>query len=255
MSLTEIARYERKYLLTEAKAQAMVKYVGVFLVPDEHMAGHTRQGYRVYTLYLDTPQLALYRQTTEGIKNRYKLRVRFYDLCEKSPAFLEIKSRDSETIRKQRAAVAKAAAERFLRGGGLVASDLVSPGEGTLRAMGEFCQRSARLGAQPIAFVSYWREAYVMRQSHRVRVTFDRHVVGHKYYPGCGLTIPDSQAPAAPEQVVLELKYNGAMPGWMQGLVLSFGLERTSFPKYVQAARALKLDRTVADRLVRSVPC
>ena len=56
----------------------------------------------------------LYRQSTTGIKNRYKLRIRFYDEAADSPAFLEIKKRTTETVHKLRAVVAKPAAERLL---------------------------------------------------------------------------------------------------------------------------------------------
>src|SRR3989337_1509240 len=95
-------------------------------------------GYRVNSLYLDTPQFGLYRQSTEGIRNRYKLRVRFYDAAEDSPAFLEVKRRVANTIYKQRAAVAKPAAESLICDGRLGMADLLSTEEKSVRALADF---------------------------------------------------------------------------------------------------------------------
>ena len=93
------------------------------------------------------------------------------------------------------------------------------------------------------AFVNYRREAYVSRSAESVRVTFDRHIVGHSYYSGCGLKrLPSKRSPVATKGVVLELKYNGRAPRWMHDLVTSFSLQRLSFPKYVHCVDALKID-------------
>jgi hypothetical protein len=179
----------------------------------------------------------LYRLSTEGIKNRYKLRIRFYN--NDGPAFLEIKRRIAETIFKQRAAVTRRAAEDLLLGGGIGTADLVSRNEKSVIALAEFCERMAQLNAQGMAFVSFWREAYVLPHAEGARVTFDRQIAGQNYLPGGGLTIPTAEAAVTPDQVVLELKYMGRAPGWMKDLVGTFGLTRISFPKYVHSIDAL----------------
>ena len=52
----------------------------------------------ITSLYLDSSALHLYRQTVQGIKNRFKLRIRFYDDNPGNPAFLEIKRRVTDVI-------------------------------------------------------------------------------------------------------------------------------------------------------------
>jgi hypothetical protein len=252
MPLVEIFRYERKYLVTPQVADAVQKFAACYLVPDEHMAGHDADGYRICSLYLDTPQLALYRQSTEGVKNRYKLRIRFYDELESSPAFLEIKRRATDTVHKLRATVSKPAAARLLRGGQLGHSDLLSGGDASHRALEEFCQACNRLNAIGVAFVNYRRAAYVSQSAESVRVTFDRQIVGHGYYPGCGLATPAEQSPPVTQGVVVELKYNGRAPRWMHDLVTTFGLQRLSFPKYVRCVDALQIDLNYAGKPVRN---
>ena len=57
--------------------------------------------YRICSLYIDSPQLFLYNQTVLGEKNRFKLRIRFYDDDPAHPAFLEIKRRVTDVILKE----------------------------------------------------------------------------------------------------------------------------------------------------------
>jgi hypothetical protein len=252
MGVVEVYRYERKYLVTERTANAARQFVASYLVPDEHMAGQGADGYRVCSLYLDTPQLGLYHQSVYGLKNRYKLRIRFYDELDSSAAFLEIKKRTTETVHKLRASVPKPAAARLLRGGQLGHSDLLSSGDASHRALEEFCGACDRLNAVGVAFVNYRRAAYVSQSAESVRVTFDRHIVGHEYYAGCGLATPEERSPPVTQGIVIELKYNGRAPRWMHDLVTTFRLERMSFPKYVRCVDALQIDLNYAGKLVRS---
>jgi hypothetical protein len=253
MGVMEVYRYERKFAVTEATARAVRQFVSSYLVPDEHMAGEGPDGYRVCSLYLDTPHLGLYRQSQQGVKNRYKLRIRFYDEGPDSPAFLEIKKRTTETVHKLRAVVTKQSAARLLRGGRLGDADLLSNGDASHRAVTEFCACCDRLHAEGVAFVSYRREALVSESAEGVRVTFDRHVVGHRYLAGCGLEPPPAVSAPVTRGVVLELKYNGRAPRWMHDLVTSLSLQRRSFPKYVLCVDALRIDPFVARPLSRSM--
>src|SRR5262245_6835019 len=253
MGAMEIFRYERKFVVTETMAQRVRRFVTTYLSPDEHMAGADSEGYRVCSLYMDTPHFGLYRQSRQGLKNRYKLRIRFYDNDASSPAFLEIKKRTTETVHKLRAMVRKPAAERLLEGERLQPKDLLLNGDTSLRALSEFCDCRDRLQANGSAFVDYHREAYVSRQAEGIRVTFDRHVVGHSYIGRCGLVPPEPASPAVTRGVVLELKYNGRAPRWMHDLVTSLSLERRSFAKYVLCVDALAIDPDMASRPAWSV--
>jgi hypothetical protein len=251
MGAMEVYRYERKFVVTEATAEAIRQFVSSYLVLDEHMAGEGPDGYRVCSLYLDTPHLGLYRQSRQGIKNRYKLRIRFYDEAAGSPAFLEIKKRTTETVHKLRAVVPKTAAANLLRGGRISPTDMLSNGDASHRALDEFCVCCERLNAEGVAFVSYRREAHVSKLAEGVRLTLDRHVVGHRYRSGSGLEIPEKTSTEVTKGVVLELKYNGRAPRWMHDLVTTLSLHRQSFPKYVYCVDALGIDPDCPSRTLR----
>jgi hypothetical protein len=242
MAVFEVYRFERKYVVTELAADAIRQFVTAYLDRDTYMAGKGPTGYRIHSLYLDTPDLALYRQTMEGIKNRFKLRIRFYDEAANSPAFLEIKKRTTETIHKLRAAVSKRSAERLLGGARLSAADLLTTNEASVRALEEFSNRRAQRRMEGAVFTCYQREAYVSRAGEGARVTFDREIVGQSYHSDCSLALPERKVPISAKGVVLELKYNGRIPHWMHDLIATFRLERTSFPKYIYCTDALRHD-------------
>lgn len=255
MGTVEISRFERKFVVSERTAEAVRSFVSGYLPLDEHMTPDQPRGYRVFSLYLDTPSRQLYRQSCDGIKNRYKLRVRFYDTKEDGPAFLEIKQRTTETVHKMRAIVSKRAAETMLRGGWITPADLLSNGVASMRAFAEFCQRREQMKAEGAAFVSYIREAFVSQTAESVRVTFDREIAGHPYDPRAGLAIPEGEAVVKVNGVVLELKYNGRQPRWMHDLVTAFGLQRLSFPKYVYAVDALGFSPQQIGSTLRAMQC
>lgn len=240
MGAMEVYRYERKFVVTEQTAAAIRRFVAAYLDHDEHMAGAGPDGYLVRSLYLDSPSLGLYHQSCDGIKNRFKLRIRVYDEAPDSVAFLEIKRRTSETVYKLRATVTKSVANRLLAGGLCREADLLSNGPGSWRAVNEFIERRHQLNARGVVFVDYHREAFVSQSAEAARVTFDRHVVARGYVPGCGLITSNDASPPVTKGVVLELKYNGRAPRWMHDLITTFSLNRRSFPKYVYCVDALK---------------
>lgn len=240
MGTLEVFRYERKFLVAESDAASIRRFVAGYLVPDRYMVGAGPSGYRVCSLYLDSPQLLLYRQTVDGIKNRFKLRIRYYDDQPGSPAFLELKKRTTETIHKLRAMIAKSAVEPLLCGRRPSGAEVLSNSDASYRAIAEFCDSRERLQAGGIAFVDYRREAFVSSVAENVRATFDRQIAGHSYRPGSGLTLEGSPTPIASKGVVFELKYNGRAPRWMHDLANSFNLQRLSFPKYVHCLDAMQ---------------
>ena len=95
-------RYELKYLLTEDTAQRIRDYLSSHLEVDEFAQDKPGYQYPVHSLYLDSPGLKTYWETINGTKNRYKLRLRYYDISPDTPIFFEIKRRMNNCILKQR---------------------------------------------------------------------------------------------------------------------------------------------------------
>jgi len=235
------SRFELKFLVDEGAAGAIRDFVSSYLAPDD--GSPDGNDYHVHSLYFDSPDLKLYRQTTQGQKNRFKLRVRFYDEQESSPAFLEVKTRLTNEIRKERAAVTREGARRLLAGMWPRDDQVLDRNRAKgLAAMQHFCSLRDSLGAVGMSYVSYRREAYVLPGSEHVRVTFDRHLRGGSF-ESADLRLPPEMAQPPLAGVVLELKFTDRFPRWMHELVRIFSLERCSVPKYVHCVEALGMAR------------
>jgi len=234
-------RFELKFHINEAIARGVRDFAASYLVADEFNDPANNNAYPVNSLYVDSPALNLFRATVKGEKNRYKLRIRFYDEEPDSPVFFEIKQRKNDVILKQRAAVYRDSVMPILTGHVPRREDLLKPSDAkSLYALQRFCQLKDELKADGQAFVSYMREAYVAPDSNDVRLTFDRNLVARPYLKS--IIMPSDEYAIRPKvpTVVLELKFTDRFPNWMHELVSVFNLRRESMPKYVECLQSLR---------------
>jgi len=232
------SRFELKYLVSESQACGIRKFVRRFLVPDAHADPSLENCYLVHSLYLDSPTLRLFQETLDGLRNRFKLRIRFYDDDPRHPVFLEIKRRSGQVVLKERAAVTRCGAASLLERGRVGDEALLGENQRAALALDHFCELTRTIGAQGRVYVSYVREAYVAPDSNQARVTFDRKLVAIPHCPGNGLSFREPGVPVRQEGVVLELKFTDRFPLWMEELVQRFNLRRISFSKYCRCALA-----------------
>ena len=233
MSQLQTQRLELKYIIPEDLALRVRDFVGSYLLLDPYGTTQQDSSYSVHSLYMDSPGLALYHSTINGDRNRYKLRVRFYEGRPEAPVFFEIKRREDNAIYKQRCAVLRHAVADIAAGRIPDRRDLAETGPEAERSLLTFCRLLNQIQAQPVAHVFYRREAWLSHGNNRVRVTFDRRVQTCRE-PSMRmdgkLTNPVS---VFGDGVVLELKFTGRFPNWMADLVRVFGLKQCSAAKYV----------------------
>jgi len=94
----QLQRWELKYLIPEELALTVREFVRSYLELDEYGAKRADLSYTIHNLYLDSDALAIYWGTINGDKNRYKLRLRFYEDNQHAPLFIEIKRRLNDAI-------------------------------------------------------------------------------------------------------------------------------------------------------------
>lgn len=237
-------RFELKFQVPEATAIAIRQFVRPYLVPDVFgtataAANRAAPSYPVHSLYLDSGDLQTYQATVNGDRDRYKLRVRYYDDAPDSPTYLEIKRRVDRCIHKHRARVRRPFVPAILGGAWPSADHLVKPSAREFAVLQKFCELIRRLGAKPRARVSYQREAWTSEGNNAVRVTMDRAVVCQpELSPRLATTFT---APAHPfgNQVIVELKFTNRFPDWLQVMVRTFNLVQGSAAKYVDGVNAL----------------
>jgi hypothetical protein len=233
-------RLELKYIIPERVAVSIRDFLLPYLEMDSFGASQPDCSYPVHSLYLDSPELALYHSTLNGDRNRYKLRIRFYEGRPQAPVYLEIKRRDDGSIYKERCAVEREAVAEIVAGRLPDRRDLVKGDATAERALANFCRHLNQIQAEPMAHVAYRREAWLSEGSNRVRVTMDRQVQSCRE-PSIRLDAQlTNPITVFGDEVVLELKFTGRFPSWMGDLVRVFNLKQCSAAKYVDGMVKIK---------------
>jgi SPX domain protein involved in polyphosphate accumulation len=227
-------RFELKYRISEAKAQQIRFFVRNYLDCDSYGATQPDFSYPVNSLYLDSNNLRTFQDTINGNRNRFKLRVRYYD-SENSPVYFEIKRRYNKVIRKKRAQVHRSAVQDLLDGHLPGKEHLVQKTPDQLDALETFSILQNQLHAKPTMYVSYLREAYERRDSNSVRVTFDRNVCSRRQSEMKLSVEQTGLIPVFGNTVILELKFTDRFPLWLEELTQLFHLRQVSAAKYVDS--------------------
>jgi len=229
----QMQRWELKYIIPEDTALAVARFVSSYTVLDDYGVGKPHNSYPIHSLYLDSEALTIYWHTINGNKNRFKLRLRFYDNDPESPVFFEIKRRMNNAILKQRGGVRRKSVDYILAGHLPQPEHLIkqdNPKEHV--ALQRFSQYIKEYKAVPKAHIHYLREAWVSRHDNSLRVTFDRNVL-ISAEPTARLEI-DHVNPTCVygKDVVLEFKFTGRFPDYLRECCRIFGLTTTTAAKY-----------------------
>jgi hypothetical protein len=223
-------RYEMKYLINEIEAAAIVRYIRPFLQPDRYSKLQRGGMYPIVSLYLDSSDLQLCRETLTGVRNRFKLRIRSYTDEPEYPRFFEIKRRINRVILKSRARVMDRDVPTLLRGRSLPPQGYTTDEE----ALNQFQFYVASIHAGPVILIRYMRQAFENTSENRVRVTFDRDLhfkVTHE--PHVRLAGSGWQHNALTVgHTILEIKFTGCYPAWLTRMARHFNLDLRSISKY-----------------------
>jgi hypothetical protein len=240
------SRFELKYHLNEEKARQIRDFVQHHILAspawrfdlDEFSVGKPNFSYAVHSLYLDSDGLETYWDTINGDKNRFKLRIRYYDSNPGSPVFFEIKRRQDHCILKQRGGVKKEMVPWLLGGHHPEPGHLLSKSPRQMVALQRFCTLMQQIHASPKVHIAYQREAYVS-EDDSFRLTLDREICSEANLDGVIQTRMRSPAPVYQGRVILELKFTNRFPNWYRDLVETFNLMQCGAAKYVEGVQAV----------------
>lgn len=234
-----LARYEFKYLIDAHQEAWIREAVGMYAEPDSYGENGV---YEVTSLYYDTWDWALAMQTVEGVRNRYKIRIRTYGFDGDMPVFAENKARVGTSICKSRALMHRRDWAPLSRRSPGPKEGYLAHKEDHQADLDSIRNLFDLLDLRPRLWVQYDREAYGSRYGDGARLTFDRSLRVQAPTED-HLDRPDTwgwqsvKLDGAP--TILELKFNNAFPSWMQFIVDQLSLRRVSCSKYVQGAEQL----------------
>ena len=229
-------RYELKYMLTPLQytlLQGRLKWV---MEPDEH-AGATGE-YFIRSIYFDSPDRMALREKRNGLDQRKKYRIRFYN-GDFEHCLLECKEKTGTRIQKISERLTLEQVQNLLSTcGGIPEGDFRKNKEdGQLQDnLRERLQiLKAVKGFQPIVTVDYVREAYVFPVSD-LRITFDKEIAWGTVDDCLGKDRFLSNIYG--EGIVLEVKYNEYLPEHVSRILSSVSPVQTAVSKYVACVEA-----------------
>jgi VTC domain len=221
-------RYEMKYRISESKARAIEQFIKPYLHLDRYSRLRPGGFYPLVSLYLDSNDFKLCRETLTGKKNRFKLRIRCYSDDTEQPRFLEIKRRVNNVILKSRSRIRDEDVSAIFSGKSLSSQKFKSDEN----AMKQFILYVNSINAKPKILIRYMRQAFESDSDNRVRVTLDRELsykassepkvrfggVGWQRHPL--------------DKVILEIKFTARYPAWLSRMIQCFDLGVHSTSKY-----------------------
>lgn len=227
-------RFELKYLVPEEIALKVRQFASAYLEIDEYGATMPNLSYPVHSLYIDSPGLDTYWHTINGDKNRYKLRLRYYNDKPDAPVFFEIKARCNSVILKKRCGVRRNSVSSILAGQLPMPDEVLSREPKQYHALQKFLDLMHGIHGRPQIHVFYMREAWISTVDNSIRVTMDRDV---QIEPDPAARLKTFMVePVRPfgSMVILELKFTNRFPDWFKELVRCFGLTQCGAAKYAE---------------------
>lgn len=195
--------------------------IGLVAKPDENM----RDGeYFIRSLYFDSYSDKVLREKLDGLGDREKFRIRFYNM-DSSFVRLEKKSKKAGLCQKRSAELTREQVQKIIAGD---AGFLEFSEEPLCR---ELYIKMLTEKLRPKMIVDYKRMAYVFPYGN-VRVTFDRDISSS--YDLENFFGETSKIPV-PNEIILEVKYDEFLPQIIADITQLGGRQSCSFSKYAAA--------------------
>ena len=214
-------RYEKKYRLTKEEYSQFIFLIRDKLVPDKYGIN------TICSLYLDTPDYLLIRNSIDAISYKEKLRLRSYGVPrEDKKIFVEIKKKYKGVVYKRRVLMTLCEALEYI-------NTLSPPFDSQIMreidyAMHFYC------APKPAACILCEREAYFYAEDSNVRITFDKNLRYRLDFPNED-NIKEGIPLLPVDEYIMEIKTPGAMPIWLANALSQCKIYPAKFSKYAHA--------------------
>lgn len=214
-------RHEIKHYISLTDYYVLRQRLRVMLKPDAH-AGPNGE-YHIRSLYFDTPEDTALREKLDGVKDRDKFRIRYYNE-DTSFIHLEKKSKRADLCVKSSANLTKVQAQAIVDGN---LEWMKESGEELIR---ELYMLMRQKNLRPKTIVDYDRNPFIY-QAGNVRVTLDHHIrsglLCTDFLNPAAITIP-----AAEDVIILEVKWDDYLPEIVKDAVRLNSRNASAFSKY-----------------------
>lgn len=215
-------RHEVKFYIDKKCAYELSNILRCCMNPDIH--NKNDGSYWIRSLYFDTFSNVDYYDKTNGVSIRKKIRLRTYDLSS-NKVKLEIKNKNELYILKETATISKEDSILLIEGN---STPLLKYKSNTANKVFYIMHKTLY---RPVVMIDYEREAYTYGFEN-IRVTIDKNI-----RTSCNnfamFNETTNMLPALNSDIfVLEIKYDHTLPAFLQKILSSYTLDRTSISKY-----------------------
>lgn len=215
-------RHELKYNINKIQFEELKTRLSFLLANDEH----TKEdgNYFIRSLYFDDYKETSYNQVLNGISEREKYRIRYYNnnteyIC------LEKKYKVNNLVNKRICKVTKKQVED------LINNKLHIEKKNDI-LLNEFILKTKFYGYKPAVIIDYDRIPYVYKTGN-VRITLDYNI-SIDYNTSNFFKTSKSIIPVPEENTrILEVKYNDVLPNYILWLININKLEQVAYSKYL----------------------
>ena len=212
--MQQFRRFEFKYIITPTEAMAIRnRLLSVGMQYDSAARGENHT-YIVNSLYFDTPRADDYYDKAGGFLRRKKIRIRIYTpklIPETPEIWLEKKEKYDTLTSKKRIELSQDAYNALIHG----------PYLPILKNEHEFDVMITE-SMRPHIEVRYLREPLVWPHQSNLRITFDSHIEATK---NSDLRLSRVFREVLPKQIVMEVKFLGALPFWFHQKIPEFSFQ------------------------------
>lgn len=222
-------RREKKFLLTSEQFESIKrKILDYGMVYDAYCKNGSV--YSIYNIYFDDDTNSVIRRSSHKPKPKFKekLRLRSYVIPEDGDeVFLEIKRKVTGVVVKRRVKLTYGQAKAFIyRGERPVTEDYL-----VNQVLNEIEYYLKLNRVKPALYLSYERIAFFGADDPDFRVTFDRAITTRRTDLALSSGSYGEQL-LHPDEVLMEIKINGAIPKWFADILAEEKIYMTSFSKY-----------------------
>ena len=235
-------RFEIKYQISLRERDIILQYISHFMELDSHVKNN--YDYEVRTLYFDSRLRNFFYEKIDGIKNRVKLRIRYYPGYQyngKNQVFIELKRKKNQNVSKSRIIVPFEQVFNIINHntyGAKAIYDILSNQEkSTLR---EVWYLNKKYHLQPLCVVCYKRQPYISKREKTFRLTFDTDVQIRNYNfdlshgGGSKFIVPRKNC-------IMELKFNNFIPNWAIKIIQGNNCMQDKISKYANGLTRMNM--------------
>lgn len=211
-------RYEKKYLLSAEQYTSLMEELNKYIKPDQYYSS------TVCSIYYDSDDYSLIRNSIEGPVYKEKLRVRSYNVPKDDDrVFVELKKKYKGIVYKRRVTMTAKEAELYLAGEAPAPED-----SQMIREIDWFLKMN---NPGPKAFIGCDRLAFVAKDNPDLRITFDKDIRWRE--DNLKLTAGSQGENLLHNgEIIMEIKIPGAAPMWLAELLSHYEVYPSGFSKY-----------------------